>query len=291
MRLVQQAMLPEAQQVHLAEVFLSGLLRQLPGSGPASHPDEGLYDFVEGVRDLLFQALPVSEVILVLQQVSALVSSQTGQPFDFAALLADPTSDEPLSVPEGSRPFARMAAGQLRRLGPQFARLTTRLEQGARAAQAGDVPPGPASPPAVTPLRTYSPGGDVLFRMAWSPDGQVLTVPSRDGTVRFFEGWAPHDPATDPPARTLNVSPRFGVNQVAWSPDGQLFATASYDRVVRVWSYPDLKHVARLSGHGSDVCTVAWSPFGGTVVSGSNGGTARFWDTHTWQIRQHARGR
>ena len=89
MRLVQRVMLPESDTSHLAEVFLSGLLR-------AVHADDGTdpeivqYDFLPEVRDELNTYLLRDEMLDVLRETSQFVTERFGQPLDFAALLADP---------------------------------------------------------------------------------------------------------------------------------------------------------------------------------------------------------
>jgi len=129
MRLVQQAMLPESQQVHLAEVFLSGLIkRQTPDQTPAD-PDFVHYDFVEGVRELLIGTLRMSETVDVLASVSNFVDRHTGQSIDFRVLIADPSILEKIAFDAESQPFATIAAKVLRRLGGRYADVASRLEQ------------------------------------------------------------------------------------------------------------------------------------------------------------------
>ncbi|MEI6046176.1 MAG: SAV_2336 N-terminal domain-related protein, partial [Chloroflexota bacterium] len=96
-RLVQRTMLPQSRQVHLAELFLSGLLKL---TAPHPHPDYAQYDFVDPkVRALLLDSLLFSESLTVLEEVSKLVASRTGLPLDFQALLADPDAVDGLFIP------------------------------------------------------------------------------------------------------------------------------------------------------------------------------------------------
>ena len=48
--------------------------------------------------------------------------------------------------------------------------------------------------------------------------------------------------------------------------------------------------VARLSGHTSYVWSLAFSPDGATLASGSRGFTVRLWDTAPLEVRYQARG-
>jgi len=130
-RLVRQAMLPEALQVHEAEVLLGGLLRIVsrPGStsDDALHPDEVRYDFHEGLRSLLLDAVPTADAAEVLDGVSAYVEEHLGQGRGFRAVLADPAAAAARgSLPPDQSPFARVAAEVLLRLGGDHARLVTR---------------------------------------------------------------------------------------------------------------------------------------------------------------------
>jgi type VI secretion system ImpC/EvpB family protein len=129
MRLVQRVMLPESRQVHLAEVFLSGLITRQEPHDPAMPPDDIRYDFVDGVREVLLSTIFVSEAVEVLTRVSQFIDGQTGQPLNFRALIADPTALGQVDIAEGSRPFAIVAAKVLRRLGGHYAQLASRLEQ------------------------------------------------------------------------------------------------------------------------------------------------------------------
>ncbi len=76
------------------------------------------------------------------------------------------------------------------------------------------------------------------------------------------------------------------VTAVAWSPDGTRFAVgatrnygrspAKTDHSVRIWS-ADHQLLATLDGHTDDVNTIAWSPNGKILASGSNDKTIRLW--------------
>ena len=127
-RLVRQSLLPEALQVHEAEVLLGGLLRVVSAAVSAvedAHPDEVRYDFHEGLRPLLLDAVPTADAAEVLERVSAYVEEHLGEGRDFRAILADPTAVGTSLQPDRS-PFARVAAEVLLRLGGDYARLVRR---------------------------------------------------------------------------------------------------------------------------------------------------------------------
>jgi hypothetical protein len=133
LRLVRQAMLPAARQVHEAEVLLGGLLFVTPDGGADADPDEVRYEFHDGVRSLLLDAVPAADALSVLEKVSSYVEDHLGQARGFRALLADPAA-APGALGADAVPFARVAADVLWRLGGEYARLADRL-------------PAPALPP------------------------------------------------------------------------------------------------------------------------------------------------
>ncbi|WNG37667.1 hypothetical protein F0U61_31255 [Archangium violaceum] len=129
MRLVGRTRLPEASQVHLAEVFLSGLLEEIGPPGGTADPEQVQYDFPPGVREILLASVPLAESLDILQSVSRYVEERLGQALDFQAMLAEPTAFGGEQFDESLRPFARVAATVLRQLGGEYADLATRLER------------------------------------------------------------------------------------------------------------------------------------------------------------------
>ena len=70
------------------------------------------------------------------------------------------------------------------------------------------------------------------------------------------------------------------ISEIAYSPDGTRLAVAS---TIGIWLYDTAPHkeVALLTGHTSLVNSVAFSPDGGTLASGSLDHTICLWDTIT----------
>jgi type VI secretion system protein ImpJ len=123
-RLIRQVFLPAARQVHEAEVLLGGLLRvAIDPAESQPDPEEVRYDFHDGVRPLLLDAVPTADALGVLEKVSSYIEEHLAQGQDFRALLADPTAARGAVVADTS-PFARVAAEVLQRLGGDYARLT-----------------------------------------------------------------------------------------------------------------------------------------------------------------------
>ena len=114
MRLVQQAMLPQSRQIHLAEVFLGGLLRQpVPKTGEAQPVNEIFYDFHPGVRELLLRLMPKSEVKRVVTEVWRLIEQRLPFAQDFEVLLTRPDSASQQKVEIGRRAFATISQDAL----------------------------------------------------------------------------------------------------------------------------------------------------------------------------------
>ncbi|MFD7319954.1 SAV_2336 N-terminal domain-related protein [Streptomyces sp. NPDC059875] len=100
MQLVQRAMLPDTGPMELAEVLLSGLLRQLPG--PAPYP---CFSYPPGVQQHLLGSLDRSAAALVLKHCSEYVERNFGQGMrNFPALAAarlagHPADEDPAAAP------------------------------------------------------------------------------------------------------------------------------------------------------------------------------------------------
>nr|WP_275424857.1 TIR-like protein FxsC [Streptomyces sp. SID13726] len=133
MRLVQQTLLPSSTPMHLAEIFLSGLLVRATPAGPGEDPDTVLYDFRDGIRETLLDRLTRTESLRVLREVMAgageRVSRTLGGVTDFAALVAAGSGAglDGVELPPESRAFAEVALAVISRAGGDYAELAARL--------------------------------------------------------------------------------------------------------------------------------------------------------------------
>lgn len=114
MRLVQHAVQPSVDTVHLAEVFLGGLMHGVDGS--ADLPHQKTFDFTEDIRAVLLGTVPPSELVRTAQEVTAHLSGLPNASTGFPAWL--PHSEGPERVRSGSRrPFGWVDETLRRRLG------------------------------------------------------------------------------------------------------------------------------------------------------------------------------
>ncbi len=139
--------LQETGALYLAEIFLSGLLRPV---SIAAEPDQKLsttqqYDFVEGVRNVLLGAIPISEAREVGEEIATTIFKQLpaevqervnadivrrwGESLSYfeAFLMPDLPWGDDAAVE--MLPFAQVTGDVLRRWGGKYAELAEELEQ------------------------------------------------------------------------------------------------------------------------------------------------------------------
>ena len=132
------------------------------------------------------------------------------------------------------------------------------------------------------PLR----GVDVIYSLAFSPDGKQLALGSLYSLVRL---WNLTD--AEPEERVVLKGHEGSVGTLAFAPDGKVLASGSRDSTVRLWD-PSVQKAAPpktvLEGHKGEVTGVAYSPDGKTLVSGSGEETVRFWDLSQAEPKERA---
>lgn len=137
--------------------------------------------------------------------------------------------------------------------------------------------PGASGEVKVVDAKTLAPVGhtlgnhtDVVFGVAWSPDGNKLATGSQDKTARMWE-W--------PSGKELYVIKDHSdaVTRVAFAPDGKSLYTASLDHNARRFDVADGKVLHVYSGHNEGITALAVRPNGDRIVTSGSEPEIRWW--------------
>lgn len=112
--------------------------------------------------------------------------------------------------------------------------------------------------------------------LAWSSDGKLLAAASPEKSVRVF------DAASGQPAGPATTGP--GAYSVAFSPDGARLVFAAIGKLAIVREVATGKELARLTGHGGSVNSVAWSADGSFLATASSDRTVKLWNATTYAL-------
>jgi len=121
--------------------------------------------------------------------------------------------------------------------------------------------------------------GDRVYSVAFNPDGTTLASGSSDGTIKLW------DIATGNLLQTLQH--RDWVNSVAFSPNGTTLASESSGfngGTIKLWDVATGNLLQTIPGDGSGFSSVAFSPDGTKLASGSSDGTIKLWNVATGNL-------
>lgn len=128
-------------------------------------------------------------------------------------------------------------------------------------------------------MKTTALGGhnNVIWRLAYSSDGQTLASASTDQTILLWDltRKTPHPDLT--PYLTLR-SPTYWLRSAAFSPDGRTIAAGSGDGVVYIWNIGDGQRLSTLKGGQGFIWDVAFDAEGNRLAAASEDGSVVLWD-------------
>jgi RNA polymerase sigma factor (sigma-70 family) len=114
-----------------------------------------------------------------------------------------------------------------------------------------------------------------VIAVAWSPDGKTLATITRGKESTAVTLW---DAQTGEEKRALNDE---DAKALAFAPDGKSLATAGQQSslgTVKMWDAATGRLKYTIGGHNLQTNSIAFSPDGQTLVSGSADKTLKFWD-------------
>ncbi|MBD2472672.1 AAA-like domain-containing protein [Nostoc sp. FACHB-145] len=122
--LIRKTCLKEAQPVHVAEVYMGGLLRvtQEDTEGKAR-----VYDFIPGVRKVLNQAMAINETENVLDAISKYIGEKIDRSVHSFTALIDLLPEYKENELNKVFPFARIGIDVLRNLGEDYVMLAEEI--------------------------------------------------------------------------------------------------------------------------------------------------------------------
>lgn len=132
------------------------------------------------------------------------------------------------------------------------------------------------------PIVSGGAAGISVTAVALSPDGRTLATGSRNAAVDLWSVGDQHRIAELIPAdgQYIGRVDRSSVSALEFSPNGKVLAIASnHGYAIRTWNVATHQEVGQpLDGHHDTVHSMAFSPDGKTLVTGSEDRTLRWWD-------------
>ena len=136
-----------------------------------------------------------------------------------------------------------------------------------------------------SPFHTF-PQDDIVYAVAWSPDGNRFASADNTAAVQIW----------DAASGTYVLTYRGhtpGASAVAWSPDGQYIASGGSDATVQVWEASTGRRITTYTGHTGVtkmVNAVVWSPNGKYLASAGEEGSVQVREALTWRLIHTYRG-
>jgi WD40 repeat protein/serine/threonine protein kinase len=120
-------------------------------------------------------------------------------------------------------------------------------------------------------LRTFRGHSDMIYALAFAPDGRRLASASEDHTAKVW------DCANGTLLLSLSAD-QGAVNAVAFSPSGKWIVTAGSDHTAKVWDCTNGTNLLTLRGHTAGIWSVSIFPDGQRIATASDDRTAKTWN-------------
>jgi WD40 repeat protein len=120
--------------------------------------------------------------------------------------------------------------------------------------------------------------GGQLNLLAWNSDGRWIAGARADGGIKVWES-ATGNEILDLPARNQSapvtrvqggLPGRLTVPRMSWNPDGHRLAVVAGEGTIQVHDLVSGKIVLTLDGQAGQIASLAWSPDGKSIASGSS---------------------
>ncbi|HKB39714.1 MAG TPA: tetratricopeptide repeat protein, partial [Gemmataceae bacterium] len=128
-----------------------------------------------------------------------------------------------------------------------------------------------SAPEAGATVATVKAHADLIYHLAWSPDGTRFASTSANDF--FVSIW-------NAVSKKLVLGPlrhSHGITAIAWEPGGQRLATGSMDETVKIWNTTTGSEDVTLRGNRIAITSLAWGP-GARLASGGDFGM-RVWNS------------
>lgn len=106
---------------------------------------------------------------------------------------------------------------------------------------------------------------NVVWAIAFHPDGQLLVTGGDDKTLRFWN-------AQSGTLLDTRLEHDAWIRTIAFSPDGERFASGGEDGVIHLWNTKRRAHTAQIPGHKAPIRAIAFHPDKTLLASGGEDG-------------------
>lgn len=142
--------------------------------------------------------------------------------------------------------------------------------------------------PGGKPVRRVAAHDDIIYRVAWSPDGKQWATAGADSVCQVFD-------AASGERLTRYEGHSASVLSLRYLPDGQSIASAGIDQTLRLWDSTSGRHLRTLDNHVGSVNDIAVRPTDSEhsapamVATISEDGTVRLWQPGIGRLVRFAR--